>query len=304
MSLLASVGLLMLHVATCNAELSAGSSEPRKLQAALAFRAVAVEATALIEPVIRQAHDQLAETQAPWGAADQLAWKLFFRSTHMHIGGVATADPLFAYYNPFSDVIFLGVWKFEDATKSPVVTTACLIPAETVLEASANFSSQPTWRTAKDPTSAIRKSAAAVTAALRSAFPQAKPADLARLQAFCGEKAVRISSARVYLMAASLGSMAQLGALTPVERLVTRTQVPSAQRLSAGLDLPAADADVLDALGAGFSKLAPAAVVIHIDEQQVLYVLVTSGSPRKFYSMLLSREASKWGLRRFTSWQL
>ncbi len=272
--------------------------------AALAFRAVATEATRIVEPVLLQMPEGLESRSSGWPSAAQAAWKIFFASSVVHVGFVGSSQSVFAYYNPFSDVAVLGVWEFPKAAGSkPQVKEICAVPAELLRGVPSPQSPVPSWLQAKDPLAGAQTFVTDTLAALEKRFPHAKKAVGSLPPGLCSAEHQKMAEFRLYQVLDAIETAAKTGVFDPVSKLATAADQGPEAVGKAFARLSKTDVGVAGRIGSGFARLAPAVALGVPDHQTYILVLAHAASGRRFVSLTLSNEAGAWTVTHLVSWR-
>jgi hypothetical protein len=271
----------------------------RSRTAAVAFRAILIEAPELAQSVIAQMPAGIAPGTTGSTALGPLAWQTFFAAAVIHIGAAASDHPQFVYYNPLTDVAVIGIWDFSQ-TGPPKVTSLCAIPGSSTAAATQTISRYPQWRKAIDPFADLSKTLQMRMHSISERFPESGTGATNLPSNLCSASQQSLAELRILDTMTDLTEFARSQAKEPFTQLLKTTggSTPAALGVSFP-DLPKNDLSLLVQAAPAFGKFKPAAAMRSENRRGYLVVLVDARSAQRFLIVDIADDHNAWRVRHF-----
>ncbi|MFY9270863.1 MAG: hypothetical protein WAO55_14060 [Candidatus Manganitrophaceae bacterium] len=299
----ACIGLLVVVSAGGSLAGTKSENKPRSQNAALAFRAVVTEVPASAESVLRKMPAGLASKDKEWPDDIKSAWKAYFGASFIHIGQAESNNPIFAYYNPFSDVVVIGIWEFS-GTKSPNVTKICALPADHLRAPASTAPRAPSWLKAGDPFGKISSTAPLTMGALESTFPHDATFIKKLPSELCTSDLQRLAEQRLLDLVSGVAGFIKAGAIDPLSNLIKAAAQGEEAVAKAFPGLSKPEIDLVSAIGPNMAKLAPAVVIEKPAAKGYIIVLTHAQSAQRFVAIDLKNASDGIALARVSQLNL
>jgi hypothetical protein len=289
------------HVDVSGAPALAHDATNRNQKAALAFRAVGTQTPELLHPVLAQMPVGVELKANGSITAARLAWQVFFNGAYTHIGAATSDHPIFAYYNPYSDVVLLGSWYFP-ISGPPTVSTICAFPGSVLEPGSTGSTRYPSWLSAPDPFSTVAEKIKNRASLLANRFPDASSSPAGFSTDLCNSRNQQLAEIRMTDTLAGLVTIAQLGAEKPVQALFNAAATDSTNALAKQrLTLSPGQLGVLFKVSPLLAKCQPVAGV-QTSSKHLVAIFAYVPNPSQLFAIDLNRVGNNdWQISNFIS---